>query len=170
MTTVFIALGSNLDDPASQLRRAIKQLGTMAHCRIEAVSSAYSSVAVGPGSQPSYLNAVVKMTTCLTPLKLLEGTQTIEENQGRIRTQRWGPRTLDLDILLYGQENIQTQKLQIPHPRMAERNFVLYPLAEITGGKLKLPCGSVLESLLMTCPPGDLVHTEVALDNYEAPE
>ncbi len=170
MTTTFIALGSNLHDPAAQLRAALKQLGTLARCRIEAVSSAYSSAAVGPGNQPSYLNAVVKMTTCLTPLRLLEATQAIEESQGRIRTWRWAPRTLDLDILLYGQEKIQTQNLQIPHPRMAERNFVLYPLAEIMGEKLKLPCGGVLGSLLITCPPGDLVHTEVPLDNYEDPE
>lgn len=170
MTTAFIALGSNLSGPASQLRTALKQLGTMPQCHIEAISSAYRSAAVGPGEQPDYLNAVVEITTSLTPSQLLEATQAIEQSQGRVRDQQWAARTIDIDILLYGREEINTQSLKIPHPRMAERNFVLYPLAEISGAQLMLPCGGVLESLLAACPTGDLIRTQVQLDNHRDPE
>ncbi len=163
MTTAYIALGSNLGDPASQLNIALDELSTALHCQLEAVSSAYSSAAVGPGEQPDYLNAVAKVTTSLTPSQLLMAIQAIENKAGRVRTQRWGARTLDLDIILYGQQEIQTDSLQIPHPRMGERNFVLYPLAEIAGEQLVLPCGGVLGSLLANCPLGDLVQTQVSL-------
>ncbi|MBE9538987.1 MAG: 2-amino-4-hydroxy-6-hydroxymethyldihydropteridine diphosphokinase [Proteobacteria bacterium] len=169
MTSAYIALGSNLDNPASQLRRALRQLNCLHQCQIESLSGAYSSAAIGPGTQPDYLNAVVKLATALSAPQLLGATQTIENSQGRIRSQRWGPRTLDLDILLYGGEEIHTQSLQIPHPRMAERNFVLYPLAEIAGEKLILPCGGVLGSLLANCPLGDLVRTQVSLDIEHEP-
>jgi len=169
MTTAYIALGSNLSDPASQLRAALKQLDTLPHCRIAAVSRAYRSAAVGPGEQPDYLNAVVKIVTSLGPTQVLDATQAIEQSQGRVREQRWAARTIDLDILLYGCEEIDTPCLKIPHPRMAERNFVLYPLAEIAGKQLMLPCGGVLESLLATCPPGDLVRTRVHLASTQTP-
>ncbi len=170
MTTAYIALGSNLSDPASQLRAALKQLNSLPHCHITAISSVYRSTAVGPGEQPDYLNAVVKITTSLPPPQLLDATQVIEQSQGRVREQRWAARTLDLDILLYGCEKIDTPSLKIPHPRMAKRNFVLYPLAEIAGEKLMLPCGGVLESLLATCPAGNLVRTQVQLDKHADPE
>jgi len=166
MSTAYIALGSNLSDPASQLRTALKQLDTLPDCRIAAISGAYRSAAVGPGKQPDYLNAVVEITTSLSPAQLLNATQAIEQSQGRVRNRRWEARTLDLDILLYGHEEINTQSLTIPHPRMAERNFVLYPLAEIAGEQLMLPCGGVLESLLATCPAGDLVRIQVQLDKH----
>ncbi len=163
MTIAYIALGSNLDDPAVQLRRAVEHLGTLAHCRITAVSSAYTSAAIGPGKQPAYLNAVLAMDTSLSAVQLLAATQAIESRQGRVREQRWAARTLDLDILLYGQATSASRQLQIPHPRMAQRNFVLYPLAEIAGEQLLLPCGGVLGSLLTRCPRGDLHRTQVAL-------
>ena len=163
MTTAYVALGSNLDNPAAQLRTALHELSATPHCQLEAVSRAYSSAAVGPGEQPDYLNAVAKVTTSLTPSQLLQATQAIENKAGRIRKQRWGARTLDLDIILYGLQKVQTNKLQIPHPRMNERNFVLYPLAEIAGEQLVLPCGGVLESLLANCPRGDLMQTQVIL-------
>ncbi len=163
MTTAYIALGSNLGDPARQLGFALNELSTLPHCRLEAVSSAYSSAAVGPGEQADYLNAVAKVSTSLTPSQLLQAIQAIENKAGRVRTQRWGPRTLDLDIILYGQQEIQSDGLQVPHPRMSERNFVLYPLAEIAGEKMVLPCGGVLGSLLANCPLGDLVQTHRSL-------
>jgi len=170
MTTAYIALGSNLNDPATQLSMALVQLDALPHCHIEAISSVYSSAAVGPGDQPQYLNAVVELTTTLSPPDLLCAMQDIEDKQGRVREQRWGARTLDLDILLYGSEKIDTGKLQVPHPRMGERNFVLYPLAEITGEQLMLPCGGVLGSLLANCPPGDLVRTPAPLADHKDPE
>ena len=170
MTTAYVALGSNLDDPAAQLRIALEQIHALPHCHIEGASSAYSSAAVGPGHQPDSLNAVVKLATSLAPAQLLEAIQAIERERGRIRTQRWGARTLDLDILLYGREEIFTENLQIPHPRMADRNFVLYPLAEIAGEQLMLPCGGVLGSLLANCPSGDLVRTQISLGSPHHPE
>ena len=163
MTTAYVALGSNLDNPAAQLRTALQALSRAPHCRLEVVSHAYSSAAVGPGEQPDYLNAMARVTTSLTPAQLLQTTQAIENKAGRVRKQRWGARTLDLDIILYGLQEIQTASLQIPHPRMNERNFVLYPLAEIGGEKMVLPCGGVLESLLVNCPQGDLVKTQLSL-------
>lgn len=169
MTIAYIALGSNLDDPAVQLRRAVKHLGELPHCRITAISSAYASAAIGPGEQPDYLNAVLAVDTGLTAVQLLAATQAIENQQGRVRDQHWAARTLDLDILLYGQATTAERQLQIPHPRMAQRNFVLYPLAEIAGKQLLLPCGGVLGSLLATCPRGDLRRTQVALDERRHP-
>lgn len=166
MTTTYIALGSNLNDPANQLRSALAALCALPDCLLEATSSAYRSAAVGPGEQPDYLNAVVKMTTSLRPAQLLATIQAIENDQGRTRNQRWQARTLDLDILLFGQQSIDTSALQVPHPRMAERNFVLYPLAEIAGEQLVLPSGGVLGTLLAQCPRGDLVRTQVSLINH----
>lgn len=163
MTTAYIALGSNLNDPAIQLRTALERLAALPHTHIEAISSAYSSAAVGPGDQPDYLNAVVQLATSLNPGQLLKAIQVIENSQGRVRIQHWGARTLDLDILLYGREKVETETLTIPHPRMIERNFALYPLAEITGEQLVLPCGGVLGSLLANCPLGDLARTQIAL-------
>ena len=117
--------------------------------------------AVGPGEQPDYLNAVLALATELTALDLLGELQAIERSHGRIREQRWAARTLDLDILLYGQQKIDTPKLCIPHPRMAQRNFVLYPLLEIGGAKLLLPDGRELGTLLANCPRGDLAISQL---------
>jgi 2-amino-4-hydroxy-6-hydroxymethyldihydropteridine diphosphokinase len=167
MTPAYLALGSNLDDPNRQLRAALAELAALPHCRIDAVSSAYSSAAVGPGSQADYLNAVLKLTTSLSALALLSATQAIEIKRGRVRGERWAARTLDIDILLFGDQIINTTTLQVPHPRMAERNFVLYPLAEITKQKMVLPSIGALGSLLAKCPRGDLVKTNVSLRDLE---
>jgi len=163
MTDAYIAMGSNLNAPATQLKSALELLSELPDCNIVATSGVYSSAAVGPGKQPDYLNAVVKLATGLSATRLLAATQQIETRQGRVRNQRWGARTLDIDILLYGQQQIDNTGLQVPHPRMAERNFVLYPLAEVAGEQLILPCGRVLGTLLAKCPRGDLVRTPVSL-------
>jgi 2-amino-4-hydroxy-6-hydroxymethyldihydropteridine diphosphokinase len=163
MTPVYLALGSNLDDPASQLRAALAELAALPHGQIDVISSAYSSAAVGPGNQADYLNAVIKLVTSLTALELLRATQAIEIKRGRVRGERWAARTLDIDILLFGDEIINTTTLQVPHPRMSVRNFVLYPLAEIANQKMVLPSIGVLGSLLAKCPRGDLVKTNVSL-------
>jgi 2-amino-4-hydroxy-6-hydroxymethyldihydropteridine diphosphokinase len=167
MTPVYLALGSNLDDPASQLRAALAELATLPHSQIDITSSAYRSAAVGPGNQADYLNAVLKLTTSLSALELLSATQAIEIKRGRVRGERWAARTLDIDILLFGDEIINTTTLQVPHPRMSVRNFVLYPLAEIANQKMVLPSIGVLGSLLAKCPRGDLVKTNVSLRDLE---
>lgn len=150
MIRSFIALGSNLDDPESQLRRAVQQLGALPQTEVRGISPVYQNPAVGPGEQPDYLNAVVELSTALSPRELLQALQTIENNQGRRREVRWGARSLDLDILLYGEIQLNEPGLQIPHPRMLLRNFVLYPLHDIAP-KLQLPDGSSLSSHLDSC-------------------
>ena len=159
MTPVYIALGSNLQEPARQLFLAVTAVSQLPESRIERVSSTYRSAAVGPGTQPDYLNAVLLLGTHLSPLRLLDALQQIEHAQGRVRGERWGARTLDLDILLYGDSQIDSERLTIPHPAMRQRNFVLYPLAEIAERNLVLPDGTDLDTLVAQCPGDKLVKT-----------
>lgn len=148
MITVYIAIGSNLADPVAQAKRAIEALKQLPKSRFLCASQLYSSTPMGPQNQPDYINAVAVIETELTPLELLDCTQAIELDQGRVRKEeRWGPRTLDLDILLYGDEVIDSERLTIPHYGMKEREFVLYPLAEIAPN-LTLPDGTELSQLL----------------------
>ncbi len=132
MITAYIAIGSNLGDPIAQAKLAIKALQELPQTHVSKTSSLYSSQPMGPQDQPNYINAVVEIKTTLAPLDLLDATQAIEQHQGRVRKdERWGPRTLDLDILLYGNETIDEPRLTVPHYGMKVREFVLYPLAEI---------------------------------------
>nr|WP_321275191.1 2-amino-4-hydroxy-6-hydroxymethyldihydropteridine diphosphokinase [uncultured Vibrio sp.] len=148
MITAYIAVGSNLADPVSQAKQAIEALKTLPESKFVKSSQLYSSTPMGPQNQPDYINAVVAIETNLTPLQLLDRTQAIEQEQGRVRKdERWGPRTLDLDIVLYGNEVINSERLTIPHYGMKEREFVLYPLAEIAPS-LQLPDGTEVSSLL----------------------
>jgi len=163
MIRAYLGLGSNLEQPARQLSRALEALAALPRSSLACVSTVYRSAAVGPGSQPDYLNAVAGLDTALAPLALLTQLQAIELAQGRVRTVRWGPRTLDLDLLLYAQRKIETPRLQVPHPRLAERDFVLYPLAEIAGEGLLLPDGTDIATLLRRCPRGDLTRTGIML-------
>lgn len=163
MTTAFIGLGSNLQDPLRQLRQALLAIAQLPGTAITAVSSAYRSAAVGPGVQPDYLNAVIRLETSLEPVDLLGALQGIELAQGRVRTVRWGARSLDLDILLYGDRQLATPRLTIPHPALAQRNFVLYPLVEVAGLNWVLPDGTDLATLIARCPRGDLVKTRQRL-------
>ena len=163
MTRVYIALGSNLGNPEVQLRRAVAALETLADTQLNHLSGVYRSVAVGSRMQPDYLNAVVQLATKLSPTNLLNALQKIEQDQDRIRDQRWGPRTLDLDILLYGDLQVASERLTIPHPLMQERDFVLYPLREISNTNLKLPGGTDIDTLLRQCPDNGLVRTNYQL-------
>lgn len=147
----FISLGSNLNDPDAQIRRALDALSNLRDSILGAVSPLYRNPAIGPGEQPDYLNAVAELHTTLDALTLLSQLQNIEFVQGRVRTERWAARTLDLDILLYGNAFIDLPQLQIPHPRMRVRNFVLYPLHDIAPN-LVLPHGTSLRALLDCCP------------------
>ena len=168
MTTAYIGLGSNLQEPARQLRAALEAMAGLPGSAVTRVSAAYRSAAVGPGTQPDYLNAVAALETTLDPDTLLAQLQRIEQVQGRVRTVRWGPRTLDLDILLYGTAQRRSASITIPHPALTQRNFVLYPLLEICGPNLKLPDGTDLGTLVARCPQGDLVKTRLRLNRDSA--
>lgn len=127
----FIGLGSNQQAPQQQLQTALRALAALPDTELVACSSFYRSAPVGPQDQPDFINAVAQLATALSPLALLDHLQTIEQQQGRVRDQYWGPRTLDLDLLLYGEQVIDHPRLQVPHPHMWERAFVLRPLAEL---------------------------------------
>jgi 2-amino-4-hydroxy-6-hydroxymethyldihydropteridine diphosphokinase len=150
MERVYIGMGSNLAAPAEQLREAVKALGQLPHTRLSGVSSFYVSDSLLPG-QPRYTNAVAALDTALEPLALLDALQAIENGQGRERLERWGPRTLDLDILLFGDRLIDEPLLKVPHYHMQARAFVLYPLAELAPG-ITLADGRALDDLLAACP------------------
>ncbi|PIW59646.1 2-amino-4-hydroxy-6-hydroxymethyldihydropteridine diphosphokinase [Shewanella sp. CG12_big_fil_rev_8_21_14_0_65_47_15] len=147
MTRVFVALGANLEDPKTQLDNATAALSALALGNSLKVSPYYRSAPMGDVVQPDYVNAVASFETDLAPLALLDALQQIENTQGRVRKERWGPRTLDLDLLLYGDEIIDEPRLKVPHYGMKERSFVLVPLAAIAPD-LILPCKTPLASLI----------------------
>ena len=151
----YIGLGSNLDAPREQVSRALQELATLPQSRLLAHSSLYRSDPMGPPDQPDYINAVALLESTLDADSLLTQLQTLERLHQRVRAGHWGPRTLDLDLLLYGDQKIRSERLSVPHPGMRERNFVLWPLAELSPG-LQLPDGSRLAELLTECPIGTL--------------
>lgn len=146
MNTAYIALGANLGKPLDQLNQAISLVDKLSDTSVIAAASIYQSIAIGPGKQPDYLNSAAQIVTELNPTDLLEALHTIEDTLARVRTVRWGARTLDLDLLLYGKFISNTPSLTVPHPRMCERNFVIYPLLEITP-MLGLPSGESVKSV-----------------------
>ncbi|KIF56928.1 MULTISPECIES: 2-amino-4-hydroxy-6-hydroxymethyldihydropteridine diphosphokinase [Pseudomonas] len=151
MERIYIGMGSNLADPAEQLRSAVDALGQLPDTELVGVSAFYQSDSLLPG-QPRYTNAVAALDSTLGPLDLLDALQAIENDQGRERLERWGPRTLDLDILLFGDRLIDEPRLKVPHYHMQERAFVLYPLAELAPDDLRLADGRALADLLAACP------------------
>lgn len=154
--TAYVALGSNLDDPRQQVLKAFAELGQLPDSRCLKQSRLYKSAPMGPADQPNYINAVAELETELEPEALLSALQAIEAAHGRRREgERWGPRTLDLDILLYGDRCVELPDLQIPHAGLAERAFVLYPLYEIAGD-IEIPRYGPLNKLLKNCPPEGL--------------
>ena len=151
MERIYIGMGSNLADPAEQLRSAVDTLAQLPRTELVAVSAFYQSDSLLPG-QPRYTNAVAALDSLLPPLELLDALQAIENDQGRERLERWGPRTLDLDIVLFGDRLIDEPRLKVPHYHLQERAFVLYPLAELAPADLRLADGRVLRELLESCP------------------
>lgn len=127
----YIGLGSNLDNPIDHVMSASREISAVDAIEQIAISPLYRSSPVGPQDQPDYVNAVMHIKTCLQPMDLLRACQNIENNHGRERLVRWGARTLDLDILLYDDRTIDLPGLSVPHPELANRAFVLYPLADI---------------------------------------
>lgn len=148
MTLAYIAIGSNLASPLEQVNAAVQALGEIPQSRIVAVSSFYRTPPLGPQDQPDYLNAAVVLDTALNADTLLDNTQRIELQQGRVRKpERWGPRTLDLDIMLFGHEVINTPRLTVPHYDMKNRGFMLWPLFDVAPD-LTFPDGLSLKAVL----------------------
>ncbi|EMB4082452.1 2-amino-4-hydroxy-6-hydroxymethyldihydropteridine diphosphokinase [Klebsiella aerogenes] len=148
MTLVYIAIGSNLASPLEQVNAAIRALADIPDSRVVSVSSLYRTPPLGPQDQPDYLNAAVALETSLAPEALLDHTQRIELQQGRVRkAERWGPRTLDLDIMLFGDAIINSERLTVPHYDMKNRGFMLWPLFEIAP-QLHFPDGLALRAAL----------------------
>ena len=137
MNIAYIGLGANLAEPQAQLQRALAVLESHPQLELKTHSRLYGSKPMGPQDQPDYVNAVAEIATTLEAEALLDVLQQIEQQHGRVRkAERWGPRTLDLDILLFNQAIINTPRLTIPHYGMAEREFVVYPLLEIARGEM----------------------------------
>jgi 2-amino-4-hydroxy-6-hydroxymethyldihydropteridine diphosphokinase len=132
--TAYVGLGANLGDPRTQVLAAFDALDGIPQTRVTARSSLYGSAPVGYADQPAFVNAVARLETGLAPAPLLEALQAIEARAGRLRTFKDAPRTLDLDLLLYGEAAFIEPGLTVPHPRMHERAFVLAPLLEIAPG------------------------------------
>ncbi len=130
--TVFLALGSNLGDRLALLQEAVRHLNHSGFVRVDALSTVIETAPTGGPAQPWYLNCVLQARTRLAPQPLLQLLKTIEQGMGRVHDEvRWGPRRIDLDILLYGEETVETPELTIPHPRLHERRFMLEPLAQL---------------------------------------
>ena len=153
-----VALGSNLDDPVGQVRRAFAELAALPGTRLVGRSRPYRTAPVGP-PQPDYVNAVAVLDTALDAEALFYGLLAIEAAHGRLRTERWGPRTLDLDLLVYGDAVIDTQRLTVPHPQLARRPFVLVPLAEVAGDLIVPGLGRVTD-LCAACSAEGVVPLE----------
>ena len=132
METAFISLGSNLDHPIKHILDAFSQIEESDKIIVSKFSSLYKTIPVGPQNQNDYINAVVIIKTSLTPINLLSTLQGIEKKHKRKRSIKWGPRSLDLDILMFGRLILKTRNLTIPHPELVNREFVLIPLLEVT--------------------------------------
>jgi len=151
----YIGLGSNLQNPAAQLARAVAALAGLPKTSLRAQSPFYASRPVGPQDQPDFVNGAVELSTSLGPHQLLDQLQAIEQAHGRERLQHWGPRTLDLDLLLYGSQQLADERLTIPHAELPNRDFVLQPLLDLNPD-LCLPDGRRLDQLRSRCPDNRL--------------
>jgi 2-amino-4-hydroxy-6-hydroxymethyldihydropteridine diphosphokinase len=143
-TPAYVGVGSNLEEPASQVLRALSALRDLPHTRLERSSGLYGSKPFGPVAQPPFVNAVAALLTRLEVREFFDALRTLESQLGRgPRRQRWGPRIIDLDFLLFGQQRLDSAELTLPHPGIVQRNFVLYPLREVAP-ELRVPgSGSV---------------------------
>lgn len=142
----YIGLGSNLDDPHEHVKNAVQELDQHPQIQLKRLSPWYQSQAIGP-EQPDYINGAALIATSLDAETLLDALQQIEQEHSRVRKERWGPRTLDLDILMFNNTEYQSDRLTIPHREMTKRNFVLQPLVDINS-ELRLPDGRLLADIL----------------------
>ena len=159
MATVYIGLGSNLDHPRQQIKDALAELGTLENSELLTASSLYCSPPMGPADQPDYINAVARIATTLLPLQLLEALQGIEQAHHRTHKRHWGERTLDLDLLLYDDLEMLTPQLQIPHPGITQRAFVLLPLLEIAP-QIVIPGKGVVQDYLSNLNDQEIVKLD----------
>jgi 2-amino-4-hydroxy-6-hydroxymethyldihydropteridine diphosphokinase len=160
LVPAYVGLGSNLDDPVRQVRAALAALAALPRTRLIASSALYRNPPMGPPEQPDFVNAVAGLLTALPALELLHELQSIEDAQGRRRDgPRWGPRTLDLDLLIYGDTQLRSEALTLPHPGLAERPFVLVPLLEVAPG-LRIPGGDRIALLAAATDGGGLARLE----------
>ncbi|MCK5830283.1 MAG: 2-amino-4-hydroxy-6-hydroxymethyldihydropteridine diphosphokinase [Methylococcales bacterium] len=158
MIDVYIGLGSNLEHPIEQIKQARTAISDQANISEIKFSSLYRSPPMGPQDQPDYVNAVMSVSTSLTALEVLRVLQQIEKDFGRVRKgERWGARTLDLDLLLYADQQINVPDLMVPHIGLSERAFVMYPLAEIVPEYFVVPGKNTVKQLLDQCPLNGLV-------------
>jgi 2-amino-4-hydroxy-6-hydroxymethyldihydropteridine diphosphokinase len=149
----YIGLGSNLNEPEAQVEQAMAALDHTPGCHVTACSSLYRSAPFGPVEQADFVNAAVALQTSLSAKQLLHALQGVEREMGREPTERWGPRVIDLDLLIYDDEMIDEPQLTVPHPGIAVRNFVLLPLREIAPD-LEIPgVGSLAEIAVNECEP-----------------
>ena len=155
--TAYIALGSNVGDRAGHFNAALAGLAGTGGVQLRACSSLYETSAVGP-EQPDYLNAVVVAQVELPPLALLERLRALERASGRVRRERWGPRTLDLDLLLYGERVVEEPGLSVPHPELHRRRFVLEPLVEVAPWAVHPVLAQSMDELLRHLPPGGVLR------------
>lgn len=153
-TFAFLGLGSNLGDRLAHLQHGVERLDADRRVAVDAVSAVYETAPVGGPPQEPYLNLAVRVVTTASPIGLLRVCARAERSAGRVRRERWGPRTLDVDVLLYGDRRVTAPTLTVPHPRLAERAFVLVPLVEVAPGAA-LPDGRRLVSLLAALAPID---------------
>jgi len=164
---VAIALGSNLGNSANLLQMALKALSQEEGMVLARISPFYQTAPVGP-PQPDYVNACAILHTTLSPLELLDRLLQVEHQFGRVRRERWGPRLLDLDLLLYGDRIIDQPRLQVPHPRMRDRAFVLVPLADIAADWVDPTSGKTITSLRDAINPAGVEPLTPALDDLES--
>ncbi|WP_323752211.1 2-amino-4-hydroxy-6-hydroxymethyldihydropteridine diphosphokinase [Marinobacter sp.] len=151
----YVGLGSNLKDPAAQLARAVMELACLPQTTLLAQSPFYASRPVGPQDQPDFVNGAVELRTSLKAHHLLDHLQAIEHAHGRERLRHWGPRTLDLDLLVFGTETIDDERLTVPHAELANRDFALQPLLDLNP-ELELPDGRRVIQLRTQCPDNQL--------------
>jgi 2-amino-4-hydroxy-6-hydroxymethyldihydropteridine diphosphokinase len=156
MVNAYIGLGSNLDNPIGHIKQALEDLKQLPQSQLLLASKLYLSKPVGPQDQDNFVNAVALIITELEPLSLLDELQTIEQQHQRVRERHWGPRTLDLDLLLFGEQSIQHPRLTVPHAQLSRRDFVVGPLLELCP-ELVLPSGTQLQELLQQCPIDGLI-------------
>ena len=159
MAQVYIGIGSNLAEPLTNCRRAIESLSTVLGVRVRVTSNFYRTEPVGLAEQNWFINAVALIDTALEPAALLTGLKLLEEKLGREAGRRWGPRLIDLDILLCDQCTLTTPALVIPHPRMHERRFVLAPMCDLAPSLVHPRLGLTMEQLLARLPAGQIVET-----------
>ncbi|MGO2414416.1 MULTISPECIES: 2-amino-4-hydroxy-6-hydroxymethyldihydropteridine diphosphokinase [Cobetia] len=157
-STALIGLGANLDNPRAQLERAIEALDQLPLTHCTRHSRLYASKPVGPQDQPDYVNAVAELHTRLSPLALLDQLQALEQQHRRVRLRHWGPRTLDLDLLLFDDRAIIMPRLVVPHPEMLNRGFVMRPLADLLGSRTFMSLSNEdLETLAQQVEGDDLL-------------